>query len=118
MNLTWSETPKDRFSHDVAHIHFILHEKVIVLIPGSANGTPPNKVLSNSDYISRAQDHNNIVRFDRNEDNRYCSVTIIDDSLYEEEEKFKVILAEPMGGRLGDIVEAEVTIATDKNDGT
>ena len=84
---------------------------------GSATGTPPNKVVSFSDYISRAQDRNNLVRFDRNQDNRYCPVTIIDDSLYEEVEKFKVILAEPMGGRLGGIVEAEVTILPDTNDG-
>ena len=88
-----------------------------LIFSGSANGTPPNKVVSFSDYISRAQDRNNIVRFDSNQDNRYCTITIIDDSLYEEDEKFKVILAQPMGGRLGDIVEAQVTILPDKNDG-
>ena len=57
------------------------------------------------------------MRFGRNEDNKYCTVTIIDDSLYEEEEKFKVILAQPMGGRLGEVKEAVVTIVPDQNDG-
>lgn len=83
---------------------------------GSATGTPPNKVVSFSDYISRAQDHTSIVRFASKEDNKNCGVSIIDDSLYEEKEKFKVILAQPMGGRLGGIVEAEVTIIPDQND--
>lgn len=74
-------------------------------------------MVSFSDYISRAQDHTSIVRFASKEDNKYCGVSIIDDSLYEEKEKFKVILAQPMGGRLGEIVEAEVTLIPDQNDG-
>ena len=57
------------------------------------------------------------MRFDKNEDNRYCTVTIIDDSLYEDEENFKVILSQPMGGRLGEIKEAVVVIEPDQNDG-
>ena len=57
------------------------------------------------------------MRFDKNEDNRYCTVTIIDDSLYEDEENFKVILSQPMGGHLGEIKEAVVVIKPDQNDG-
>ena len=74
-------------------------------------------MLSYSDYISRAADRDSIVRFDKNEDNRYCTVTIIDDSLYEDEENFKVILSRPMGGHLGEIKEAVVVIEPDQNDG-
>jgi hypothetical protein len=57
------------------------------------------------------------VQFDKGEKEKFCRVMIIDDSLFEEEEKFKVILTEPLGGRLGDKAEAAVIIEPDKTDG-
>ena len=83
----------------------------------TATGTVPSTVTSFSDYISRAYDHRSIVRFDKGDGEKFCRVTIIDDSLFEEEEKFSVILAEPTGGRLGKISSTDVFIEPDKNDG-
>ena len=44
-------------------------------------------------------------------------MTIIDDSLFEEEEEFLVVLTEPMGGRVGEKSDATVIIEPDKTDG-
>ncbi|KAL3878630.1 hypothetical protein ACJMK2_030964 [Sinanodonta woodiana] len=82
----------------------------------SATGTIPNKVLSYSDYITRAEDHNSVIRFDRNEDKKFCNVMVIDDSIYEEEEVFYVILSQPMGGRLGTFNTTKVHIKPDPSD--
>lgn len=75
-------------------------------------------MLSYSDYISRPEDHSSIVRFDKGEREKACRIVVIDDSLYEEEETFQVLLSMPMGGRIGDkFPGAKVTILTDKDDG-
>ncbi|XP_071087584.1 FRAS1-related extracellular matrix protein 2-like [Haliotis cracherodii] len=84
-------------------------------VQGSATGTTPSTVTSFSDYITRSQDHRSIVRFDKDEKEKYCNVMIIDDSLYEVEENFTVILTEPMGGKIGDN-KTTVLIEPDKND--
>ncbi|XP_072547608.1 FRAS1-related extracellular matrix protein 2b [Salminus brasiliensis] len=68
---------------------------------GTATGTVPTTVLSYSDYISRPEEHNSVLRFDRGEAEKTCRVVVIDDSLYEQEENFNVTLSMPMGGRLG-----------------
>ncbi|KFO26836.1 FRAS1-related extracellular matrix protein 2 [Fukomys damarensis] len=84
---------------------------------GTATGTVPTSVLSYSDYISRPEDHTSVVRFDKDERERMCRIVVIDDSLYEEEEIFRVLLSMPMGGRLGsEFPGAQVTILPDKDD--
>ncbi|KAK6168396.1 hypothetical protein SNE40_020939 [Patella caerulea] len=85
-------------------------------VQGSATGTIPSTVTSYSDYITRPSDHRSIIRFDKEEAEKYCRVMIIDDSLDEEEESFSVILSEPMGGRIGEINSSKVIIEPDKND--
>ncbi|XP_017206108.3 FRAS1-related extracellular matrix protein 2 [Oryctolagus cuniculus] len=84
---------------------------------GTATGTVPTSVLSYSDYISRPEDHTSVVRFDRDEQEKMCRIVVIDDSLYEEEETFHVLLSMPMGGRLGsEFPGAQITIVPDKDD--
>jgi len=56
-------------------------------------------------------------RFGRGESEKFCRVVIIDDSLYEQDEKFYVKLSTPMGGRLGEFSTAEVNIVKDEDDG-
>ncbi|KAJ7397736.1 hypothetical protein BTVI_132560 [Pitangus sulphuratus] len=85
---------------------------------GTASGTAPTSVLSYSDYISRPEDHNSILRFDKDEREKMCRIVIIDDSLYEEAETFDVLLSMPMGGRIGaEFPSTRITIVPDKDDG-
>ncbi|XP_039361396.1 FRAS1-related extracellular matrix protein 2 [Mauremys reevesii] len=84
---------------------------------GTATGTVPTSVLSYSDYISRPEDHNSILHFDKDEREKMCRIVIIDDSLYEEAETFDVLLSMPMGGRIGsEFPGTQVTIVPDKDD--
>uniref|UniRef100_A0A8D0GCH3 FRAS1 related extracellular matrix 2 n=1 Tax=Sphenodon punctatus TaxID=8508 RepID=A0A8D0GCH3_SPHPU len=84
---------------------------------GTATGTSPTSVLSYSDYISRPEDHNSILRFDKEEQEKMCRIVIIDDSLYEEAETFRVLLSMPMGGRIGtEFPGTQITIVPDKDD--
>nr|XP_002119185.2 FRAS1-related extracellular matrix protein 2 [Ciona intestinalis] len=84
--------------------------------PDTATGTIPTKVLSYSDYISRSEDHNSLITFERGETEKFCRIVIIDDSLYEEDEAFSVKLVSPMGGRLGNFSTSEIVISADEND--
>ncbi|XP_030887308.1 FRAS1-related extracellular matrix protein 2 [Leptonychotes weddellii] len=83
----------------------------------TAGGTVPTSVLSYSDYISRPEDHTSVIRFDKDEREKMCRIIVIDDSLYEEEETFHVLLSMPMGGRIGsEFPGAQVKIVPDKDD--
>lgn len=85
---------------------------------GTATGTVPSSVLSYSDYITRPDDHNSIIRFDKDEKEKNCRIIIIDDSLYEEDEVFNVTLSMPMGGRVGnEFSSAKVILLADADDG-
>lgn len=46
-----------------------------------------------------------------------CPVTIIDDSLYEDKEKFEVVLSGAIGGVISTKNNATVTILSDQKDG-
>ena len=74
-------------------------------------------MTSFSDYITRAADHRSVIRFDKGEKEKYCRVMIIDDSLFEDEEEFQVVLTDPMGGKIGQKGAATVVIEPDKTDG-
>ncbi|KAL8573258.1 hypothetical protein ACOMHN_006669 [Nucella lapillus] len=89
---------------------------VCATVQGNATGTLPTTVTSFSDYITRSDNHRSAVRFHKGESEKFCTVTIIDDSLFEKEESFQVVLTQPMGGRVGEGGEATIVIEPDKND--
>uniref|UniRef100_A0A8C4R605 Calx-beta domain-containing protein n=1 Tax=Eptatretus burgeri TaxID=7764 RepID=A0A8C4R605_EPTBU len=84
---------------------------------GSATGTEPSSVLSYSDYISRPEGPTSMLRFGQGEVEQMCWVMIIDDSLYEGEERFNVTLSAPMGGKIsGKFPSASIVILPDPKD--
>lgn len=94
-----------------------LSTNVVPSLSGTAHGTSPQSLLSFTDYISRPPDHRSLVHFQRGEDLRFCPLTIVDDSLFEDAETFRVGLANPLGGRLGKHNGTVITILPDSKDG-
>ena len=88
-----------------------------MFIPDTATGSPRGQILSGSDFITRTNDHHSAIRFEYGQSERFCRVRIIDDSLYEDIEWFKVILNEPIGGKLGEVTIGRVIIQPDPEDG-
>ena len=59
-----------------------------------------------------------MLRFGQGEAEQVCWVMIIDDSLYEGEERFNVTLSAPMGGKIsGKFPSASIVILPDPKDG-
>ncbi|XP_062590289.1 extracellular matrix protein 3-like [Saccostrea cucullata] len=123
VELMWRER---RVSEDIGEI-FVpvrrtqgdLRDELTVIcgtLSGTATGTPPGKVLSGSDYFSRPFDHRSVIRFGPQEQDRLCKVTLIDDSLYEGEESFKVVLTDVLGGQIGALNETIILIEPDAED--
>lgn len=83
----------------------------------SATGSADNKLESSSDFISRAANENSVIRFEKGEDVKTCSVAIVNDMLYETEERFYLVLHEPRGGRIGKNGQTMIVIVPDESDG-
>ncbi|XP_042907734.2 extracellular matrix protein 3 [Parasteatoda tepidariorum] len=83
---------------------------------GTAQGTSAKPILSYTDFINRPEDHKNIIQFRIGEEIQFCKLTIIDDSLYEEEEQFTVKLSSLMGGKLGKNNHTTIKILPDPRD--
>uniref|UniRef100_A0A8C9V689 Fras1 related extracellular matrix 3 n=1 Tax=Scleropages formosus TaxID=113540 RepID=A0A8C9V689_SCLFO len=72
------------------------------------------------DYDERPNTDSSIVTFLPGESEKPCVVTLVDDSVYEEEEEFRLVLGTPQsqtpfGAALGEQKEAEVKITDEKD---
>lgn len=85
-------------------------------IPGTAQGSPNDSETSSSDYVTRPNDSRSVVHFDKDETKKFCKISIIDDSLFEENEKFSVSLSQPIGGHLGKPNTTAIVIESDGGD--
>ncbi|WAQ99640.1 FREM2-like protein [Mya arenaria] len=83
---------------------------------GTARGSPTSKIEPFSDFITRPADHSSIVRFARGDSQNVCRVMLLNDSLYESQKRFYMVLKEPVGGKLGSRAETEITILPDPAD--
>ena len=84
---------------------------------GNATATGPTPLETYGDYIARPQDHTGIVLFQVGEDEQFCEILIIDDSLYEGPENFFVRLADPFHSYIeSGKNEVEVVIEPDFED--
>ncbi|GAB1604772.1 hypothetical protein Ahia01_000758700 [Argonauta hians] len=69
-----------------------------------------------TDYIARPNNGNSVIYFNPYENKKTCSVLILNDLLFETEERFNVTLSRPQGGHLGNFSTAIVYIEPDVND--
>nr|XP_023654914.1 FRAS1-related extracellular matrix protein 3 [Paramormyrops kingsleyae] len=72
------------------------------------------------DYEERPNTDSSIITFLPGESEKPCTVTLVDDSIYEEEEEFRLVLGTPRsessyGASLGEQKEAEVKITDEKD---
>ena len=87
----------------------------MLVIEGSAKGSPQTHVTSFTDYITRPMESPySIIRMHSLQMTSQCKVTLISDALFEGDETFKVKLG---GHPVGNISEVEVTIKSDATDG-
>ncbi|KAG7168269.1 Extracellular matrix protein FRAS1-like, partial [Homarus americanus] len=78
---------------------------------GSAKGSEPHQITNGSDFIHRYYEESSRVVFPPGIQVASCNIKIIDDSIFEVNEDFKLILKDPSDGvTLGEIQEATVTI--------
>ena len=88
-----------------------------VAAKGNATATGPSPLETYGDYIARPNDHTSIVLFDIGEDEQFCEILIIDDSLYEGPENFFVKIADPFQSYIMEGQdEVEVVILPDMED--
>lgn len=82
-----------------------------------AQPTGPSPLESHKDYIHRPRKFSSTIQFQENEQEKECEVYIIDDSLYEQEEKFLVKLADAWTGNIDAAKNTvEVSILPDPKD--
>lgn len=89
----------------------------LYLIPDTAKGAPSDQVSLMTDFVIRPANQDSIIRFEEGESEKTCRVTILDDSLYEEEEKFFLVLHQADGGRIGQNEQTTIVIVPDESDG-
>uniref|UniRef100_A0ACB8E9A0 Extracellular matrix protein fras1 n=1 Tax=Sphaerodactylus townsendi TaxID=933632 RepID=A0ACB8E9A0_9SAUR len=84
---------------------------VCYTVPRSAKGSSVYALESGSDFKSRGMSNENRVVLGPGVTMTTCDVTLIDDSVYEEEEEFEIALADASeNARIGSIASAKVMI--------
>ena len=84
---------------------------------GGATPTGPSPLRSHNDYIHRPRQFSSTIQFQEGQKLKMCPVIIIDDSLYEKREAFKVRIADAWTGMVDAAhSEVSVTILPDKKD--
>lgn len=85
---------------------------VCYTVPKSAKGSSPYMLESGSDFKSRGMTDESRIVFGPGVSVSTCDVTLIDDSEYEEEEEFEIVLADASdNARIGSRASASVFIA-------
>ncbi|XP_066488376.1 extracellular matrix organizing protein FRAS1 [Tiliqua scincoides] len=84
---------------------------VCYTVPKSAKGSSVYALESGSDFKSRGMSNENRVVLGPGVTMTTCDVTLIDDSEYEEEEEFEIVLADASeNARIGNVASAKVMI--------
>ncbi|XP_033117888.1 extracellular matrix protein FRAS1-like [Anneissia japonica] len=84
---------------------------VCLTVPKSAHGSSLIGLESGSDYITRGTLLQDQIAFPQGISRSSCDVKIVDDSIYEEEEEFELVLTEPsMMTQIGQQAKAKIVI--------